>query len=274
MAKPPENTPAPVPSKPAPASEREEAAARRKAAEEESLLREVDEAVRQGDLESFAQNYGKQTVAIVGAGLLAFAGFLYWQNQKEGALESDSEILIGALDQIQAGNMQTGADQLETLADGNKGAVSANAQMLRGGVAAQEGRGAEAAEIFAGLADDGGAPQELRDLARIREVSSNFDAMEPADVIAKLKPLAAPGQPFFGSAGELVAMAYLEQGNNDEAGALFAQIAREDDVPESLKSRARQMASLLGVDAIEDVDELLEEQGVTSDNGGAAAAAQ
>jgi hypothetical protein len=34
------------------------------------------------------------------------------------------------------------------------------------------------------------------------------------------------------------------------------------------------MASLLGVDAIEDVDELLEEQGVTSDNGGAAAAAQ
>lgn len=256
---------------PTTASEREEAAARRKAAEEEALLREVDDAVRQGDLESFAKDYGKQTVAVVVLGLAAFGGFLFWQNQQDAAREVDSETLVAAIDQVEAGNLQTGFDQLEALGGENKDGASASAQMLRGAIASQEGRGEEAAGIFATLADNDKAPQEMRDLARIREVAASFDTMEPADVITKLKPLAAPGNPFFGSAGELVAMAYLEQGNDDEAGALFAQIAKDEQTPESLKSRARQMASLLGVDAIEDVDELLEEQGVDVENAEAAA---
>ena len=267
MAKPPEPTPpAKRPNDPATggsAQERAENAARKKEAEEDAFVREVDDAVRQGDLESYAQNYGKQTVAVIGAGLLAFAGFLYWQNQQDGALQVESETLVGSIDQVQAGNLKTGFDQLEELAGSGKGAASANAQLLRGAIAAQEGRSEEAAALFSGLADNESAPQELRDLARIREVANSFDTMEPADVIAKLKPLAAPGQPFFGSAGELVAMAYLEQGNEDEAGALFAALAKDEDVPESLKSRSRQMASLLGVDAIVDVETLLEEQGVT-----------
>jgi hypothetical protein len=258
VAKPPENTPTT-------ASDREEAAARRKAAEEEALLREVDDAVRQGDVESFAQNYGKQTVGVIGAGLLAFAGFLYWQNQQDLAKQADSEALVSALDQVQAGNLQTGFDQLEPLASEGSGAASANAQLLRGGIAASEGRGEEAAAIFGELAEDAEAPKQLRDLAKLRQVATNYDNMDPADVITQLKPLAAPGEPFFASAGELVAMAYLEQDKREEAGALFAEVAKQEDTPDSLKSRARQMASLLGVDAVEDVDALLEEQGVTSE---------
>ena len=45
-------------------------------------------------------------------------------------------------------------------------------------------------------------------------------------------------------------------------GALFAQIAKDQTAPESVRSRARQMAGVLGVDAIEDVEALLAEQGV------------
>ena len=77
-----------------------------------------------------------------------------------------------------------------------------------------------------------------------------------------MKPLAVPGNAYFGSAGELVAMAYLEQGEREQAGTLFAAIAKDEDVPQSLRARTRQMAGLLGVDAIEDVDELLESQDV------------
>ena len=103
------------------------------------------------------------------------------------------------------------------------------------------------------------------DLAQIRAVVARYDTMKPADVITKLKPLATPGNAYFGSAGELVAHAYLDQGKNAEAGALFAQIANDEKTPESLRSRARQMAGVLGVDAVKDVDALLKEQGVSSD---------
>lgn len=101
--------------------------------------------------------------------------------------------------------------------------------------------------------------------------------MEPAEAVAALKPLAVPGKPYFASAGELLGHAYLDLGKRAEAGAVFAQIAKDDTAPDPLRSRARQMAGILGVDAIEDVDTLLEEQGVARDSAsgdGAAAPVQ
>ena len=71
-------------------------------------------------------------------------------------------------------------------------------------------------------------------------------------MIDRLKPLAVPGNPWFGSAGELVGMAYLKQNNTALAGPLFAAIARDKDAPETLRNRVRQLAGLLGVDAIDD----------------------
>jgi hypothetical protein len=115
----------------------------------------------------------------------------------------------------------------------------------------------------------------------VRDVSLNFDRMKPADVIAQLSPLAKPGSAYFGSAAELVAMAHLEAGNRAEAGKMFAAIAKDEDLPETLRSRARQMAGLMGVDAVVDVKKLLKDEGVTDDalepaeaNAGNAAAAE
>ena len=116
-----------------------------------------------------------------------------------------------------------------------------------------EAYGAEAVKLFDEVAADASAPQPYRDLANVRAVAVNFDAMKPDDVVARLKPLAEPGKPWFGSAGELVALAYLKQGKNDLAGPLFAAISRDKEAPESLRARTRQMAGVLGVDAIDDV---------------------
>ena len=49
----------------------------------------------------------------------------------------------------------------------------------------------------------------------------------------------------------MVAMAYLEQGKENLAGPLFAQIARDKDLPTSLRGRTRQLSGLLGVDALD-----------------------
>jgi hypothetical protein len=100
----------------------------------------------------------------------------------------------------------------------------------------------------------------MRDLARLRLVALQFDTMDKGQVIAQLGPLARPDSPWFGSAGELVAMAYLEQGKRAEAGRLFADIARTVSVPDPIRSRARQMAGVLGVDAIPNVETFLQQQ--------------
>jgi hypothetical protein len=49
-------------------------------------------------------------------------------------------------------------------------------------------------------------------------------------------------------------MAYLKQGKEELAGPLLAAIAKDEDVPQTLRSRSRQLAGLLGYDAVADVD--------------------
>jgi hypothetical protein len=67
--------------------------------------------------------------------------------------------------------------------------------------------------------------------------------------VERLRGLAVKDSPWFGSAGEMVAVAYLRQNKRAEAGKLFGEIAGTETVPETIRQRAVQMAGLLGVDA-------------------------
>ena len=238
---------------------------RQRAAADEALLREVDDAVRQDDLATIGQRYGVPILIGLGLLLAAVAAYLIWNANRENAAEERSERLVAALDQVEAGNLDEALARIEPLLAEGEGAggggPAAVAGLLAGGIALERGDTAEAARAFAAVAADGDAPGPLRDLARVREAAALYDTLQPQQVIDRLDGLAAPGNPFFGSAGELVAMALLEQGKEDEAGALFAAISKDDDLPASLRSRTRQMAGLLGVDAIEDVERLLREEG-------------
>ncbi|NVE94494.1 tetratricopeptide repeat protein [Altererythrobacter lutimaris] len=233
------------------------------AAEDEVLLREIDDAVRQDDYADFAKRFGVPIVGAVVLGLAGFGGYLFWQGQQEAAMEAESEQLIAVLDQYEAGNLSEADAAASTLEESSEGGAAVLAQMTKAAIAVEQGRGAEAAAIYGTIAANGDAPEAFRNLALVRQVALTFDEREPSDVIAKLGPLAVPGNAWFGSAGELVALAHLENGDQAQAGTLLSEISKSEDVPESLRARARQLAGLLGVDAIEDVDELLEEQGIT-----------
>lgn len=248
----------------------EDKKAKQQAAEDEVLMREIDEAVRQDDMAQFANTFGKPLLGLLIAGIIAFGGYLYWDSQVESELESQSESLVAALDQAQAGNLSSANDLAASLASESEGGAATMAVMLQASIAMQEGRTDQAVALFAQIAADENAAPVLRELATIREITANYDQRDPDEVIARLRPLAVPGNPWFGSAGELVAMAHLEKGERQQAGTLFGELAKSEEVPESLRSRARQMAGLLGVDAIGDVNELLEQQGIsTADTGGA-----
>lgn len=249
---------------------RSEQLAERKSAEDDVFFREVDEAVRQDQMTQAAKRYGIPLAIAVAIGLAGFGGWLLWQGHRDEDLERHSEDLVRAIDHLSANNLDTASKALTPIiADGSDGAV-ASAKLLKAGIAMQQSRRAEAIKLYGEVYADSATPKPYRDLANIREVAANFDAMPPAKVIERLKPLAVPGDPWFGSAGELVGMAYLKQGKKDLAGPLFAAIAKDEKVPESLRARSRQIAGLMGVDAIVDVDQIV--KGAAAD--GEAAPAQ
>jgi hypothetical protein len=222
-------------------------------AQQDVFLREVDDALREDQLKTALDRYGKLAAVAVVALLLALGGWLWWREHQQAVAGEQGEKFTIALDQIEAGQLAPAAAALAPLAGEGPAGARAAAKLMQAGIFAEQGRLADASKLYAAVAGDGDMPQPYRDLATIRQVAIDFDALPPATVIARLKPLAVPGNAWFGSAGELVAAAYLKQGRNDLAGPLFAQIAKDPKVPETLRSRTRQMSGLLGVDAIVDV---------------------
>ncbi|MEE4453759.1 tetratricopeptide repeat protein [Novosphingobium resinovorum] len=229
-------------------------AAARNAAQQDVFLREVDDAVRQDQLEGFMSRYGKPLIAVIVIALLAFAGWIYWDHRQTKAREERSEAYVQALDALQSENLDAAKGKLAPVAAaGSSDATVVSARLMLAGIALRQNRKADALKLYGEIAADGKAPQALRDLASVRAVAADFDAMKPEDVVSRLKPMAAPGNPWFGVAGELVGMAYLKQGKDDQAGPLFAAIAKDEGVEDGLRSRARQLAAVLGVDAVDDV---------------------
>ena len=75
-------------------------------------------------------------------------------------------------------------------------------------------------------------------------------------MISRLQPFAKPGNPWFGTAGEMTALAMIKQGKKDEAGRLFGAIGNDKSVPDPIRARAVQIAGSLGVDASSALDSL------------------
>lgn len=242
----------------------------RQAAQQDVFLREVDDALRQDEMAGFFKRYGIPLLAAVVVGLLALAGYLWWDHSRKQAAEENSEKLTLAIDEVEAANLAGAEKHLQELAGGS-GANAAAAKLMRAGIALRQSRNDDAVKLFAEVAADDGVPKPYRDLALVREVATNFDKMNPQQVVDRLKPLAVPGNPWFGNAGELVAIAYLKQGKENLAGPLFAQIARDTKSPDTLRRRSRQMAGLLGVDAVDDPKALVGEAPAEAEAAGPAA---
>ncbi|MGL5837756.1 MAG: tetratricopeptide repeat protein [Sphingorhabdus sp.] len=221
------------------------------AASDEAFLREVDDAVRASDLQTFWKRFGRWLLLALVLGLAAFGGYIYWQNQKIAAAEKQGEAFVLAVEKLQGGNMAGAKADLVKLTTAEQPGYRAMSQILLANMAAADGNMKQAIADYARVAKDASLPQPFRDLALIRQTTAEFDSLQPQAVIDRLKPLAKPGAPWFGSAGEMSAIAYMKMGKDDLAGPIFAQIAKQEGLPQALRARSQQMAGALGVDTVQ-----------------------
>ena len=215
----------------------------------ETFVREVDENLRRDQMRDMAKAYGKWIVAAVVLFLIAIGGYLYWQNQQREQASQEAETLSAALDKAESGNVKGALADVAPIGQSSSDVNRASAELTRAALALRQNDRKTAIEIYRALAADDGLPQPYRDLATIRGTMIEYDSLKPDEVIARLSPLAEPGKPFFGSAGELVAMAMLAKGDRAGSGQLFAKIAADPKVPQTIRLRAVQIAGSLGVDA-------------------------
>ncbi|HEX6603428.1 MAG TPA: tetratricopeptide repeat protein [Sphingomicrobium sp.] len=216
----------------------------------ETFVREVDENLRRDQMRDFAQKHGVWVVVAAILFLAAAGGFIYWQNWRGQQTQKQVEELSQTFNDIGAGKTGAASQQkLDALAKDSSKAVRATAMFARAAMALQQNDTKLATAKYREIASDDSLPKPFRDAALIRQTSLEFDSLKPEDVIGRLQPLAKKGEPWFGSAGELTAIALMKQGKTKEAGALFASIAADKQVPDEIRARSVQIASTLGVDA-------------------------
>jgi hypothetical protein len=215
----------------------------------DTFMREVDENLRRDRAREFAKKYGAWLIGALVLFLAASGAWIYWQQRQAKQSEAQVEQLAQIYSGIASGNIRQAPPKLDALAADSDGAVRASALFTRAAIAIEQRDTNLAVAKYREVAADGDMPQPYRDLALLRQTALEFDRMKPDDVIARLAPLAKPGNPWFGSAGEMTAAALLKQGKRGEAGRLFAAIAKDKSVPEQLRGRSVQIAGTLGVDA-------------------------
>ncbi|MDR6788600.1 hypothetical protein J2Y58_001960 [Sphingomonas sp. BE138] len=211
----------------------------------EAFLREVDDELRRDQALHVWRRYGKALIAALVIALAAFAAFLFWQHRQEQAAGREGEQLQSAYDALAANDAASAAAPLATLAQSKRDGYRVMAIFTQADVLLQKNDLKGAAARFASVAQDASAAQPFRDLALIRQTSAEFDTLKPEVIVERMRPLAVVGNPWLGSAGELMAAAYLQQGRRDLASQVFARIAADAQVPRSLRQRAVQMAGVL-----------------------------
>ena len=216
----------------------------------DSFYREVDEELRREQLSGWWKRYGWLAVAGVVLLFAAIAGLIWWQSEKERRAGEHAEALLKVFEDVQAGRTQGADVQLDKLAEDGSDGYRAAALLTKADVALAANKEAVAVAGFKSVAEDGDLPDPYRNLALIRQTAVEYDKLPPAAVIERLRPLAQPGSPFFGSAGEMTAIAYLKLGKPQQAAPIFAAMAKDQTLPESMRARAVQMAGALGVDTV------------------------
>jgi hypothetical protein len=214
----------------------------------EAFLREVDEELRRDDMARLWKSWGRVLVGVIAVGLIAFGGWLWWRDYQAKQAGAEGERLNAAVEQLSANRIEPALPALKDLTGSSRPGYRAVAQIASAAIAAQKGETKAAIDAYAAVARDEKIGQPFRDLALIRQTTTEFDTLPPDQVIARMRPLAQKGQPWFGSAGELLAVAQLKAGRAAEAGATFAALAADPAVPSSIRSRSAQMASVLGLD--------------------------
>ncbi len=215
----------------------------------ETFLREVDENLRRDQARDFAKKYGAWFGVAIVLFLVASGGFIWWQQHKAQRSEKQVEQLAEIFKNIGSGAPGAASKQLDEMSDSGSKAVRATAMFTRAALALQQNDVKTATAKYREIAADGSLPQPYRDAALLRQTALEFDSLQPQQVISRLEPLAKPGTPWFGSAGEMTALALLKQNQPAQAAQLFAAIAKDKTVPDSIRARSVQIATSLGVDA-------------------------
>ena len=208
---------------------------------DETILREVDQALAEDDLSKILQ---KNLPAIIGAALIivvGVGGWQVWSNQRAAASAKSSAAFNEAM---RLGGSDAGTKEFETLAD-EGGAYGALAKMTLAGRHASNGERDKALVIYREVYGASAASKRLKDVARLRAAYISLDSSRE-EVLKDVGGLETDATALGFYAREAIALAAMKAGDYQSAEEMFRKAASSPDAPEPIRLRAGEFAALAG----------------------------
>jgi hypothetical protein len=108
--------------------------------EDEVLIREIDEAVREDALYAFMRDHGLKVLGGVLALVAALGGYMIWDHYAEKNLETQSETVISALDLTEKNDFKSASEKVAgLLGDDSSPGARAAARFIQAAAALEAG---------------------------------------------------------------------------------------------------------------------------------------
>ncbi len=210
----------------------------------DDLFREVDEEVRQDRYIKIWKRYGIYISALVVTIILITVGVVVWRDIERSALESNSEVLISAIESS-SDRQNEALEQLKIIGDeGNEG-YRLLAKLREGAILSKMGDISGAVLVYDSIALDNSQDEIYRDLASVLAVSHGMSIMSLGEVEDRLASIIVEINPWRYSARELLATAIMVSGDKKRAIKEFKPLVDDTKAPAGVRARAAEMLVIL-----------------------------
>lgn len=212
---------------------------------DDSLFREVDEAIRQEQLKSLWDKYGLWL--IVGAILIiaVVGGHNAWTYWSAEQAKSAGGRFIGGIVEAEDGQTADAINVFKSLSEDGPGGYGDLSRLQLAALYSSQGKTAEAIRIYDTIAESSGTETALKHFATIQAASLMLDEASFEDMRKRLDDLAVTGNPWRHSARELLGLSAYRNGESDASRRYFDVMLSDQQTPANMRRRADIMLSLL-----------------------------
>ncbi len=213
---------------------------------QDSLLREIDEELRQEHYAKLWKRYGKYIIAAAVVLVVGVAGYQGWRNWDIQSRRSQSEQFQVALDQKRSGDLEAARNAFAEMAEDASAGYATLARFQEAAVMEESGDTQGAITVYKGLAGDSSIPERYQGLAVILGALLEMDDADPAALTQRLAPLTEGDNPWRFSALEITGFLAYKSGDTDRAREIFDRLSNDAAAPQGIRGRAAEMTAVLG----------------------------
>jgi hypothetical protein len=208
---------------------------------DESLIREVDEEVRQDEYKKIWDRYGTLITAAAVLLVVGVGGFEGWKYFQKKQAEDASVVFLDAVKKAQDGKAE---DALAAFAAVKHQGFAQLAKLHEAALASEKDP-AKAIAIYDAVAADANVDRSLADLATIRSAYLKVDTVKAQELEQALAKYDNATSPWRHAAREIIGLAAWREKEFTMADRYMNTLFSDPDAPDAMRQRAQAMIQLI-----------------------------